>query len=254
MNLSLSEKHQKPDFINVDLNIKEDILEKYSIDLMQVSVNSSLDITLTKAEKKLLVIKALEAYELAQKNYNYGNITKLGYATNIGLENGLWYCGTNFNNTRNQISAICGERSAIIGAYNELLKSKKLNNSKDEVLDFRVKYIVMAGFKPHKAEKTSANPCAECLSWFNTSRYFSDDTIIVSLQRNKNENPYLCISKIIEYLPLRNEIVEYPIKDIDTMPVKVSDNAVSSIREYDIDLNLIRQQVKITKEKYDNNI
>lgn len=230
-----------------------DLYKKYSIDAQNIPILSQSGIKVADDTKLLLIEKIMEAHELGLKNKIWGNITKKGYATNVGLDNGFWYCATNFNNTRNQVSSICGERSAIVSAYNELLRSMPEVNPENKTLDFKVKYLAMSSKEALGEYKNAANPCAECLSWLNTSRYFQDDTIIASFQKDEKGTLYLNLAYIKDYLPQRNESVEYPNVDIEKIKLNISNLALSSMKNKNINEETIKAQVIKTKEKFDSN-
>lgn len=229
--------------------------EKYGINPQNVFVVSEANVRISDAEKQELIEKLLEAHELALKNYNYGNISKSGFATNIGLTNGNWHLATNFNNTRNDISAICGERSAVLGAYNDLLKQSPIITPQDKpALDFKVKYLAMSTYKEPGTDTNSASPCAECLSWLNTTRYFDDDTVIASLEKDNNTGIFqLRLSKISQYLPLRNEVNYADDIDVDTMPVKLTKEALEAAKQKGITEQEIKDMVTKTVQAYKKN-
>jgi len=226
---------------------------KGALDPDKVKVIKPDDVEISKEEKAMLIQKVEEAHELAVKNYSWGNISNRGYATNVGLENGVWHTATNFNNTRNNVSAVCGERSAILGAYNDLLKLKPVQNFENAPLDFKVKYLAMSSYKPLGEDKNAASSCAECLSWYNTLRYFDDNTLLASLAKDDKDDYTLVLSKVSEYLPQRSELVSYPKDSIANLPVKMSKSALMSVEEKNIDDKTIRKMVQTTKDKYDKN-
>lgn len=121
---------------------------------------------------------------------------------------------TNFNNTRNEISAVCGERSAVLGLFNKWLSKislKKLqeNPKYQELLKqdraFKIECIAMSSYKDIGTDKNSASPCADCLSWINTQRFFADDTKIASLESDNDGKLFLNVRTIEELLPYRND-------------------------------------------------
>lgn len=238
----------------INFSQKRKITDTKTFDTSEVRVIKPDDVHISDEEKELLIEKIIEAHKLAKKNYDWGNISKRGYATNVGLENGMWHLATNFNNTRNSVSAVCGERSAILGAYNDLLKSKASDEAIGRPLDFKVKYLAMSSYLPLGEDSNAANSCAECLSWFDTPRYFSDDTLIASIQNSKTDSkPCLVISKVSDYLPNRSCKVELPAKSIDTLPINMSENARISAKEKGITDEIIREQVKMTADRYKQN-
>jgi NAD(P)-dependent dehydrogenase (short-subunit alcohol dehydrogenase family) len=126
-----------------------------------------------------IVEKLLEAHEFAKINVMAGNITARGFATNVCTVDRAWSMGTNFNNTRNDISSICGERSAILASYNEaLLRFSRRPKNK---FDFKIKYLCMASnVGLDEITHEMITPCEDCLSWLNTNRYFNFNTLVFS--------------------------------------------------------------------------
>lgn len=226
---------------------------KSKINVDEYDLIKPKDIKITDEEKAVLIEKIIQANELARKNLNWGNITKRGYATNVGLDNGNWYLATNFNNTRNNVSSICGERSAIVGAYNDLLKSKPLDNPDNLPLDFKIKFLAMSSHEPLGTDDNADSPCVECLSWFDTTRYFSDDTLIASIQNWHGKKPALVLYKLSDFLPQRNEVMKYPTCSIESAKVDCSSDASRIMRKKGINKEFIRKQVLLTKKKYDEN-
>ena len=230
------------------------ILEKYGINPDEVGViASSKDIYPGCKEKQALIKKILEAHDLAVKNNTYGNITNRGFATNLCLEDGTWHLGTNFSNTRSELSCICGERAALIDAYNETLKKQPEISLAKKDLNFKVKIMAMSSNKPLGEDHDAACPCAECLSWFDAPRYFSDDTVIATLQNDKNGRLNLVLSKLTDYLPQRPEMVVSPKGPTSKLPVIMSDKAKIVAYDKDISLDKIKDQVSRTVDKYDDN-
>lgn len=230
------------------------LTKKYGIDTKTVQVVSSKPVNISDEEKDMLIEKILEAHELAQKNYNWGNIAKAGYATNIGLTNGMWHSATNFNNTRNEISAICGERNAILGAYNDILRTKSIENPQQKPLDFHIKYIAMSSYKPIGTDKNASASCSDCLSWFNTTRYFDDDTLIAVLEKNQQtSNLELKLINLNEYLPYRNEINTASSVEIERLQIKTTSAAAQAIKEKGLSEEEIRELIQETRKKYTSN-
>ena len=234
---------------------KDSILEKYGINPDEIDVvASSDDIAVGGAEKQELIKKILEAHDLARKNYQYGNITNRAFATNLCLTDGTWHLGTNFNNTRGALSSICGERTALLGAYNSYLMNKpEVEDANRKDLDFKVKYLAMSSHKPLGEDRDASCPCAECLSWFDTPRYFSDDTVIASLQRDDSGKLDLVLSKLSDYLPQRKKHATAPLGPIQKLPVKMTDKAREVAIRKNITSDDIRNQLATTTEEYDLN-
>ncbi len=229
-----------------DLNL----IKKFNIDVSDIEVVSSKNLCLNHIEKALIIEKTLEAYEFAKINLKCGNITKRGFASNVCTNDGIWALGTNFNNTRNEISSVCGERSAILAAYNLSLLSYMQNANLNDCFDFKVKYICMSqALDLSKIEKATV-PCEDCLSWFNTSRYFSNDTVVFSFERN---NQKLCIKAVFldEFLPYRNILTSN--KFCSDKKIIYSVLAKKSADEKNIDNSMILNLVKLTYKSYLNN-
>lgn len=183
-------------------NIENSLLIKYGMNILNTPFVSDEDIKLGLGEKYLIVEKLLEAHEFAKINVLAGNITKRGFATNVCTTDGEWSKGTNFNNTRNDISSICGERSAILFAYNEAL----LRYSRRPVgkFDFKIKYLCMASsIELDKITKMIA-PCEDCLSWLNTNKYFNFNTLVFSFERLEEDNTLVVrASRLSGFLPYK---------------------------------------------------
>ena len=238
------------------INQEESILEKYGINPDDVGVvSSSNDIMVGGAEKQTLIKKILEAHDHARRNYLYGNITGRAFATNLCLEDGSWHLGTNFNNTRNGLSAVCGERTAVLSAYNDMLQNLPIKSLdiKQDLDDFKVKYLAMSSHKPIGEDKDAACPCAECLSWFDTQRFFKEDTVIASLQKDEQGKLNLVLSKLSDYLPQRSDTTAHPLGPINKMPVHISERAQKTIEDKNILESDIKNQINLTVSRYDNN-
>ncbi len=181
------------------------LIQKYNFDVKNIPIISDYEIEIDFDKKTLIVEKLLEAYELAKTNIESGNITGRGFGANVCTCGNDWTLGTNFNNTRNEISSICAERSAILGAYNKAMQNfSKLFDS--EKFNFKIKYICMCQYIEFQNMKTSVVPCEDCLSWLNTNRYFDDDTLIFAFELDKNNVLSLKVTSLIDLLPCRNLI------------------------------------------------
>ena len=183
----------------------ESLLDKYGIDPKQVPVLSCDGYNMDFGEKKLVLEKLLQAHQLATANVMAGNITNRGFATNVCDNNGNWSLGTNFNNTRNDISSICGERTAILQAYNHALIQYSQNLNSNVKFNFKIKYLCMAQSTPLKDIKSSAVPCEDCLSWLNTNRYFNFNTLVFSFEKLEGEL-VVRASKLSSFLPYKTRI------------------------------------------------
>lgn len=235
---------------HLEFKIQDDIsflTQKYEINAIDFPVISSGEIDLPMNLKILAIEKLLEAYELAKINKEAGNITNRGFGANVCNNFGIWSKGTNFNNTRNDISSICAERSAILSSYNEALI--EYSKRKNETFNFKIKYICMAQDINLEEIENSIIPCEDCLSWFNTTRYFSDETLIFSFEKNKIGQLSLKITKLIELLPQKNLVIT---NSANNNKIEFSQNALNSIKKFDIKDNLIfdlnQKNIELYKE------
>ncbi len=211
----------------------------YYIDIENMELISDDRIDLSKKEKELIVKKLLEAHKLALANFSSGNITHRGFAANICDNNNNWALGTNFNNTRNEISSICAERSAILSLYNSLL-IEYMQKNKTEKFDFKIKYICMAQNIPLDKTATTPPPCEDCLSWLNTNRFFDNKTIIFSFEKNKNNTLALRAIKLSSLLPYKDVLTSTDggLKKIvfANDSIKLSEKEIYSLIEKTCDL------------------
>lgn len=233
------------------------LFEKYSVDPKEIEVKSTEPLDFNEKQKAVFIEKLLEAHELAKKNVESGNIVKLGFATNLCLSDGSWHLATNFNNTRNDISSICGERSAVIVAYNDFLKKGlKTNNSELSQDDFKIKYLMMSSAKEIGTDKNASLPCADCLSWFNTTKFFDDKTKIAFFSKDENNKLCLEFKTLKDLLPMRGRDM------IDSLPnssnlsfdvISISNDAKRIVDEKNIQVKDILKTVKKAKEAYGDN-
>ena len=222
------------------------LIEKYEIDFINFPILSNNEFKISLSEKVLIIEKLLEAHELAKINVELGNITGRGFATNVCTMDNIWALGTNFNNTRNDISSICGERSAIITAYNQALLDK-LKNKKDK-FEFKIKYLCMAQSIELNEIITSAIPCEDCLSWLNTNRYFDDDTLIFSFERNQDNILSLRITNLSELLPYKNMLTSNLYET--NKKIEYTKKAINSIQKKCISEEQIKNLLKSSYQSY----
>ncbi len=216
------------------------LIEKYNINVENMPIIGS-GAYINLQEKIQIIEHLLEAHELALANIKAGNITKRGFATNICTNDNHWSIGTNFNNTRNDISSICGERSAILASYNEALV--RFSKSGSNYFNFKIKYICMAQSEELSMIKNSAVPCEDCLSWLNTTRYFDDMTTIFSFE--KNQKGMLCLksAKLTDFLPCKDYELSNNF-DFEK-PVKYSSSAINSMEKF----NLTEEDIMVLVNK-----
>ncbi len=111
------------------------LTKKYKLNPDEIEIRSKEPLHIDKKQKAIFIEKLLEAHELAKQNVSMGNLVGLGFASNMCLADDSWHLATNFNNTRNDISSICGERSAVIVAYNDFLKDALDKRKKQSLVD-----------------------------------------------------------------------------------------------------------------------
>ena len=224
------------------------LIEKYEINVLSMPVISDSGLNLSIGEKTLIVEKMLEAHELALANVKAGNITKRGFASNVCTTDGYWSIGTNFNNTRNDISSVCGERSAILASYNSaLLRYSKTGGE----FNFKIKYLCMAQSDELFEIKKSAVPCEDCLSWLNTNRYFDENTLIFSFAKDENNILSLKATKLVDLLPCKNYVLSKEF--IKGKQIKYSNNAMKSMEMYSISENDMLHILEINQKLYEEN-
>ena len=217
-------------------------------EIIDISFVADFDLELTQIDKTLIIDKLLEAHNLAKINVKAGNITKRGFATNVCDFENNWSLGTNFNNTRNDISSICGERSAILSAYNNaLIRHIK---TPDKKFEFKIKYLCMASSMDFSELKDMVIPCEDCLSWLNTNRYFDDSTLIFTFSK-LDEKVVINAIKLAELLPYKHILTSQHYSE--KKEINYSKKAKYSIEKLNIKDKDILNLVKKTYEKYKGN-
>ncbi len=244
------------DFFEKKDNIKEfPLIEKYGLNIDEIGVKSVNPVDINRKQKAIFIERLLEAHELAKKNVETGNIVQLGYATNLCLCDDTWHLATNFNNTRNDISCLCGERSAVIVAYNDFLKNLIKNNDvnyKQE--DFKIKYLAMSSAKNIGEDYNASAPCADCLSWLNTNRFFDDKTKVVFFVKDeKSSKLFLEFKTLKELLPMREIDLTTSKTDarLEKLPFIFSDEAKKIIDKKEINKENILNTLKEAKNAFD---
>lgn len=230
------------------------LTEKYGLNIADIEVKASNPISISDKQKAVFVEKLLEAHELAKKNVETGNIAQVGFSSNLCLADNSWHLATNFNNTRNDISSICGERSAIIVAFNDFLKNLiNKGDTKSTQNDFKVKYLAMSTAKNIGEDSNASLPCADCLSWLNTARFLDDNTKIVFFGKDKETNKLSLEFKTLkEALPMRGiDLIDSKADiELDEMPFVFSDDAKRIADEKNITTESILNALKEAKSAY----
>ncbi len=230
------------------------LTKKYGLNVADMEVKSSTPISISDKQKAVFVEKLLEGHELAKKNVETGNIAQVGFSSNLCLADNSWHLATNFNNTRNDISSICGERSAIIVAFNDFLKNLvNKNDTKATQKDFKIKYIAMSTAKNIGEDSNASLPCADCLSWLNTARFLDDNTKIVFFTKDKETNKMSLEFKTLkEALPARGiDLIDSKADmELDEMPLVFTEDAKRIADEKNLTNENILNVLKEAKNAY----
>lgn len=244
-------------FVRTTPTLEYPLTKKYNLNVEDIEVKSLTPISISDKQKALFIEKLLEAHELAKKNVETGNITKVGFSSNMCLSDNSWHLATNFNNTRNDISSICGERSAIIVAFNDFLKNLISKNDTEKTQnDFKIKYIAMSTAKNLGEDTNASLPCADCLSWLNTARFLDDNTKIVFFTKDKETNKmFLEFKTLKEAMPARgiDFIDSKSDNELDEMPFIFSKDAQRIAEEKNISNENILNTLKEAKNAYEVN-
>ncbi|MBR3605390.1 MAG: hypothetical protein IKL52_05120 [Candidatus Gastranaerophilales bacterium] len=231
-----------------DVGLENSLLNKYGMNILNTPFVSDDEISLGLGEKYLIVEKLLEAHEFAAANVMAGNITGRGFATNVCTVDRAWSMGTNFNNTRNDISSVCGERSAILASYNDaLLRYSRRPRGK---FDFKIKYLCMASNLSLNEITTMIAPCEDCLSWLNTNRYFNFNTLVFSFERTARNELVVRASKLVSFLPYKTLATSSQYSE--NKEIRVSRCAKDSFAKFKINVSEMLFLLNKTYEKYHN--
>lgn len=234
------------------------LLKQYGITLNKVRTDLPAGIILSDAEKRRLVLQALETYEHAAKKRllnerliqtlpGVSHISGRNFSSTVELANGLTALAVNSEFTRDDV--LCGERSGIVSALNQAIGKVKLGSLENDpaALDkvrngMKVKRLVMSGAHRGGTDNLSSPaPCSDCQAWLATSEYFSPDTQIVTLERKgdaKTPEFTLKIQTVKQLLPFWGKTgvsllkpagtptrPEDPQSALETMPMVISKQA-----------------------------
>ena len=178
-------------------------IKKYNLDPDKIKIVGECDFCGNYDKKAFVLENLIYLYELAEKNYFGGNITKTPYAAGVILDDWSIHFGVNYNATRNETSSICAERSAILQAFNDKIQEYEINDNKRSSI--KIQYILMSSYKNEFSfANEKMTPCADCLSWFNTGYNLSNKSAVVSLQKDELGEVFILVQKLDEFLPLRN--------------------------------------------------
>lgn len=222
------------------------LIEKFNIDLNNLPIVSDEDLNFNFVDKALIVEKLLEAHNLAFANVTSGNITGRGFATNVCTYDDVWSLGTNFNNTRNDISSICGERSAILSSYNSALVTY-LKQGFRKKFDFKIKYLCMGTSLELDKIKDFIVPCEDCLSWLNTNRYFDEETIIFGFEKFEDKLA-LHATKLANLLPQKK--LKTTVDDFSSKEIFYTKSAQEAMMDFNLNNDNIINLLNSSKKCY----
>lgn len=228
------------------IKFNNSLISAQKIDISQIPVVSDDGLNLDFETKKEIFYRLLEAHRLAKANVEVGNITNRGFATYVCTNADKWSLGTNFNNSRNDISSVCGERSAILSAYNHALVSYMKNPQNG--FDFKIKYLCMSSNIDINEYYDFIVPCEDCLSWLNTNRCFDENTLIFSFVRKSDGILKISATKLADLLPYKTVITSNNY--FENKPVNYTEKAKKSAVEQKIDALIIKKMLSKTHELY----
>ena len=99
--------------------------------------------------------------------------------------------------------------------------------------------------------KKSAVPCEDCLSWLNTNRYFDENTIIFSFEKNEEDNLSIRAQKLYKLLPYKN--ISTSCEKINIENIEYSKSALLAIEKNKIEESQIIELLNCSFEKYQEN-
>ena len=232
----------------------QQLLEKYGLNPDEVSIFPS---DAQVPNKQEILIQYLKTHELAQKNAHLGNFSNQFKSSAIQLADGSWTLGTNLEHDRDNI--FCGERSAMVSAWNQHLDKTPMSALKDsqDIKAIRdqqqVKWMVMGS--QILADNDSGMPCSECQSWMSEQRYFTPETKIATLRSDPSTGkPFLLVRSLKQMLPLNG--LQQPSlthEPIDSLPLSFSMRAQLALPKKNISPEQVRETLKLAKEAYEQN-
>lgn len=226
------------------------LLKRHGVRLDQVQVALPNGISLKRSEKRLLIATALKAYERAKINENLENDSKRYKSTSVQLENGIWGLATNVEMDRDTV--FCGERSAFVVTWNKALQKLKRRLVNSEAIlkarqGLKTKTLVMG--TSNLGEATSI--CSECLDWLASQKYFSAQTLVFQLIRDRAGAFSLKGQSIGELLPgWGKQEPSISAKSVETLPVQASLRARKVLKEKTIPLERITELMSEAKKSF----
>jgi cytidine deaminase len=207
--------------------------------------------------KTELLVQYLRAHEHARKNQLLGNFSNRFKASAIQLEDGSWQMGANMEQSRDNI--FCGERSAMVTAWNQFLSKTPLASLEESrslsgiQAQQKVRWLVMASEVLGDTE--AGMPCSECQSWMALQRYFSPETRIATLRKDPSSGGlYLFIRTMREMLPLAGQqTVSQTDLPIDKLPVFSTAKATAAMRAKGVSERQIVSLLQSAQQAYRQN-
>ncbi len=173
------------------------LLKRYDINPKKVSVfTESAFVTPAvlaeiEADKPRIIGHLLQAHEHARKNALLGNHSGRFYATSVELQNGATGLGSNIELDREEV--FCGERAALVMAWNQALDNTTLGSLERGAVNSlkknRVKRLYSTSSKPIGTDRVGVY-CADCQSWMAQQSYFSPETQVLTLEKEGYTGPY----------------------------------------------------------------
>ena len=218
------------------------LFKKYNISPSEILIRGELiDIK----DKEDVIYNLLYIFELAKNNFKKGLITLSSYAAAVILDDNSVYYGVNLNNTRNEISSVCAERSALIETFTKKVEEYGTTGK----FNHKIKYILMNNYiDDNSFWSEKITPCADCLAWFNTGSHIAKDTKLIYLKK-ENEKLYLNVQNLASFLPLRNLHYIKPVEINNNIEI----NKTETAKTIDIDNSLLRELYKKTFSVYKDN-
>ena len=118
---------------------RRDILKEYGVDPAKVEVQFSKPGMKLNVPKRTALLKTLQGWEHARKNFLTGNQSGRFYVTNAHMQNGVWGLGTNIELALSDDILLCGERSATVRAFNGALDKFSLADFQDDAKRAEIK-------------------------------------------------------------------------------------------------------------------
>lgn len=146
--------------------------------------------------------RVTDARQHAMKNQALGNLSGRYFAGNV-LCNGVWSVASNLELAGD--CTFCGERSAVIMAWNQAMSKIPMAKLHDAAYleqlrqQLKIRMIVIDAAHTRLGETSGTIACCECQSWFGTEKYFSPATWIVGVRREAG-GPYAIYARQVRDL------------------------------------------------------